>query len=96
MYNLTTDFQWDENKNLANNHKHGIDFHTATELWNDTQRVEITAPYPLENRSILIGRIDKQYWTAIFTRRDNTIRIISVRRSRKREVILYEQKEVSK
>ena len=89
-------FEWDENKNLANNHKHGIDFHTASELWNDTQRVEIKTSYPLENRSILIGKIREKHWTAIFTTRDNAIRIISVRRSRKREVTLYEQKEASK
>lgn len=45
----------------------GIDFNTARSLWNDENRVEIQAPYPLEDRHILIGMIDSKMWTAIFT-----------------------------
>ncbi|WP_274428107.1 hypothetical protein [Desulfosarcina sp. BuS5] len=37
--------------------KHDIDFDTAKKLWDDTHRVEILTSYPLENRSILIGKI---------------------------------------
>ena len=86
------EFEWDDAKNQINKTKHGIDFHTASYLWNDGNRVEIQASYPLENRSILIGKIDKKLWTVIFTRRGNTIRIISVRRARKQEAKLYGQK----
>jgi len=86
-------FEWDENKNLSNKYKHGIDFNSAMEIWNDIRRIEIEASYPLENRSILIGKIGEKHWTAIFTKRYKAIRIISVRRSRKKEVRLYEQKE---
>ena len=82
-------FEWDEKKSLTNKTKHGIDFDTAKNLWKDSNRVEIQTSYPLENRSILIGKIDKKLWTAIFTRRSNSIRIISVRRSRKKEEMLY-------
>ncbi len=88
-------FEWDENKSLSNVHKHGIDFNRATELWTDTKRIEIEISYPIENRSILIAKIDDKHWTAIFTRRSKRIRIISVRRSRKKEVRLYEEKEAS-
>jgi len=49
----------------------------------------------LEDRNILIGKIGRKLWTAIYTCRGNTIRIISVRRSREKETKLYEQKEVS-
>ena len=86
-------FQWDDEKNRSNQVKHGIDFDTAKALWDDANRVEIQSPYPLESRSILIGKVDKKLWTAIFTRRGSTIRIISVRRARKREANLYGQKE---
>jgi len=86
-------FEWDESKSPSNKHKHGIDFNRATELWKDTERIEIETPYPIENRSILIAKIGDKHWTAIFTRRPKGIRIISVRHSRKKEVSFYEEKE---
>ena len=86
-------FEWDNEKSRSNHAKHGIDFDTAKALWNDVNRVEIQSPYPLESRSILIGRLDKKLWTAIFTQRRSAVRIISVRHSRKREANLYGQKE---
>jgi len=88
-------FEWDDEKSRTNKAKHDIDFDTAKELWNDTNKVEILTSYPLENRSILIGKIDKKLWTAIFTRRSNSIRIISVRCTRKKETKLYGEKENS-
>jgi uncharacterized DUF497 family protein len=88
-------FEWDDKKSCTNKTKHDIDFDTAKKLWKDTNRVEILTSYPLENRSILIGKTDKKLWTAIFTRRGNVIRIISVRRARKKEAKLYGEKENS-
>ena len=87
------EFEWDERKNRRNKNKHGIDFETAMKLWNDKNRIEIQTPFPIENRSVLIGKIDKKLWSAIFTLRSNAIRIISVRRARRKEAKLYEQKE---
>ena len=43
-----------------------------------------------ESRYLLIGKISERYWSAIFTYRGETIRLISVRRSRKEEIELYE------
>jgi uncharacterized protein len=86
-------FEWDDTKSLANKSKHGIDFNRAREMWNDDNGLEIQAPYPLEERNILIAKIDDKLWTAIFTYRDDDIRIISVRRSRKKETRLHEEKE---
>ena len=83
------EFEWNEQKSRANSAKHGIDFETATQLWNDGDRVEIHTTFPDENRSIMIGRIDKKLWAAIFTRRGKSIRIISVRRARTKEAALY-------
>jgi len=86
-------FQWDEEKSQSNLEKHGIDFEAASALWVDPSRIEIQAPYPLENRRVLIGRTGKKLWTAIFTLREDEIRIISVRRSRRKEVRLYHEGE---
>jgi len=71
----------------------GIDFNIAREMWKDDNRVEIQAPYPLEERNVLIAKVDNKLWTAIFTYRGDDIRIILVRRSRKKETRLYEGKE---
>ena len=89
------EFEWDENKSHTNQAKHGIDFNVATELWLDENRVEVQTTFPSEKRSILIGRIGKKLWVAIFTRRENAIRIISVRRARDKETKLYEQEKNS-
>jgi len=34
-------FEWDNEKNHTNLNKHGIDFNTAKELWEDPNRIEI-------------------------------------------------------
>jgi uncharacterized DUF497 family protein len=86
------EFEWDEKKSRANKSKHGIDFKAALGLWNDQDRVEIQTKFPTENRNALIGKIGDKLWTAIFTRRADAIRIISVRRSRKKEAKLYDQR----
>ena len=86
------EFEWDEKKSRANKSKHGIDFNLAIELWKDRDRIEIQTNFTSENRNALIGKIGGKHWTAIFTRREDAIRIISVRRARKREAGLYEQK----
>ena len=85
-------FEWDEKKSRANKSKHGIDFDTAAELWSDPDRIEIQTNFSNENRNALIAKIGDKLWTAIFTRRQDAIRIISVRRARKKEAKLYEQK----
>jgi uncharacterized protein len=89
-------FEWDPGKSKANKEKHGIDFETAEILWSDDNRVEIHVSYPVEDRWILIGQKDNKLWTAIFTVRGNAIRIISVRRSRKKEADFYEEKSICK
>lgn len=86
-------FEWDVNKSNTNKIKHEIDFETAKDIWLDENRVEIHAPYPIENRGIIIGKFHNTLWTAICTMRGDAIRIISVRRSRKKEVELYDKEK---
>lgn len=85
-------FEWDEQKNETNKSKHGIDFNTAKKLWSDINRIEIQSSFSDEERNILIGKIHKKLWVAVFTIRKNAYRIISVRRARKKEGMLYEKK----
>jgi len=59
-------------------------------LWDDPDLIEIPARTDDEPRFLVIGRIGVKHWSGIITYRGNRIRIISVRRSRKEEVELYE------
>lgn len=83
-------FEFDERKSLANLEKHGIDFIEAQELWSDPYFIEIPAKTSDEPRFLVIGRIKGKHWSAVITPRSSKIRIISVRRSRKEEVAIYE------
>lgn len=83
-------FEFDERKSQVNLEKHGIDFNAAQELWTDPYFIEIPAKTSDEPRFLVIGRIRKKHWSAVITHRSNKIRIISVRRSRKEEVTIYE------
>jgi len=84
------DFEYDPKKSQTNLHKHGIDFDSAQELWLDADLIELSAKTTDEPRSLVIGKIGAKHWSAIITYRKSVIRIISVRRSRKSEVELYE------
>jgi uncharacterized protein len=87
-------FEYDGEKSAANKRKHGIDFEEAQELWSDPARVEIPARVTDEPRWLVIGRIADKHWSAVITRREESIRLISVRRSRDEEVELYESDEI--
>ena len=83
-------FEFDENKSLSNKKKHGIDFIEAQSLWNDPERVIIPSREMDEIRNMIIGRIEKKVWAAIYTIRRENIRIISVRKARENEKEIYE------
>lgn len=83
-------FEFDKNKSDINLKKHGIDFLEAQLIWDDSNAIEIPAKTLDEKRSLIIGKINQLFWSAIITYRFSNIRIISVRRSRKEEIIIYE------
>lgn len=82
-------FEFDEQKSKRNKEKHGIDFVEAQRIWEDPEVVMIPAKTISESRYLLIGKYDNRIWSAIFTLRNQKIRIISVRRSRKNEEEIY-------
>ena len=82
-------FEFDENKSKINKNKHGVDFETAIKLWDDPNSVEIPARWVDESRYVLIAVLDEEYWSAVFTKRNDKIRIISVRKSRENEKEIY-------
>ena len=85
------EFEFDEKKSRSNLKKHGMDFSEAQFLWLDPKRLEVTARSESESRFALIALYGDRLWTAIFTIREERIRIISVRRSRNEEEQGYYQ-----
>jgi uncharacterized protein len=88
------EFEFDTARSDNNRMKHGIDFHEAPSLWDDPDIVEIPAKLPDEARFLVIGMIDRKHWSGVITYRGGAIRIISVRRSRKEEVDIYESQGI--
>ena len=86
----TVEFEYDQRKSRSNEKKHGIDFVEAQPLWEDPDLIEIPARTIDEPRFLVVGRIGDDHWSAVVTYRKDRIRVISVRRSRKEEIDLYE------
>ena len=84
------DFEFDSKKSNDNKKKHGIDFYEAQGLWDDPDLIEIPVKTNDEPRFLIIGKASGKHWSGVITYRAEKIRIISVRRSRKEEVDIYE------
>ena len=82
-------FEFDRNKSDLNLQKHGIDFISAQRLW-ENKVVQLKVTELPEERYFNFGVLDGKHWTAVVTYRGTNIRIISVRRSAKKEVEYYE------
>jgi uncharacterized DUF497 family protein len=87
-------FEFDEAKSKSNLEKHGIDFVQAQALWGDPRLLELPARTADEPRFLLIGVIESIHWSAVVAYRSESIRIISVRRSRAEEVKFYESEDL--
>ena len=84
------EFEYDPAKSEANRKKHGIDFEEAQALWSDPYSRGFVAKSDDEDRFAIIATFKRKLWVAFYTPRANKVRIISVRRARTNERILYE------
>jgi len=82
-------FEFDPAKSAANLAKHGIDFEAAQAIWRDDFRLGIASNFAGEERLVVVGRIGDRLWAAAITYRAEAVRIISVRRARRKEEVLY-------
>ncbi len=83
-------FEWDDNKEQINIKKHGMDFETASRVFDDENRIEIYDDLhsDYEDRYITIGMIDEITCIAmvVYTERGtDVIRIISARKATPKE-----------
>jgi uncharacterized protein len=84
------EFEFDPARSASNLDKHGIGFTAVQALWDDVMRAEIPARTAGEERWLVIGQIEGKHWSVVVTYREQQVRIISARRSRKEERALYE------
>jgi uncharacterized DUF497 family protein len=84
------DFEFDLAKSESNKDKHGIDFIEAQALWLDEKRLVVPLETTSEERYIIIAQLRGKCWSAVYTNRNDRLRIISVRRSRDKEKHRYE------
>jgi uncharacterized DUF497 family protein len=86
---LNMNFSWDEDKRISNLKKHGIDFIDAEALFDG--RPVYTYPSPRENeaRFVTVGFIQGIAVAVVWVERDDTVRLISLRRARDGEKRTY-------
>ena len=84
------EFEFAKRESESYKRKHGIDFVEAQALWDDPDRIEIPTRTEDEPRTLVIGKISGKHWSAVISFRGEKVRIISVRRSRKEEIDIYE------
>ncbi len=86
-------FEWDDDKNLINQQKHGVSFEEARELVeSETDYLEIfdSEHSDFEDRFIAIGPIGRGLVMVVYTEREEDItRIIGARLANKNEQALY-------
>lgn len=85
--------EWDEAKNQSNQHKHGVSFEEASEVFaSDVDYLEIFDDEHSEDeeRFIALGPIRRGLVLVVWTERDDeVVRIISARWSTERERRLF-------
>ena len=86
------EFEWDQSKASTNLRKHGVDFADAVTVLYDDCAVTVSDDELDEQRYVTIG-MDAlgRVLVVIYTLRAERIRIISTRRSRRRERAAYMQ-----
>ena len=84
------EFEFDKNKSVSNKQKHGINLEEASALW-AAPHIEIAKTLD-EPRFMVIGKVHGKFYSCVYTTRGvGIIRLISARRSRKAEEVIYHE-----
>ena len=94
--NKRSDFEWDRNKDEANQGKHGVSFALAQLAFIDPNRVilEDLEHSDDENRFYCLGKVSDGIMTVRFTYRNNKIRIIGAGYWRKGKKIYESENKI--
>jgi len=89
---MTDEYSWDENKRSKTLKERGLDFAEMDSFdWDNALTLEDHDSDSGETRFISIGWLINTLVVAVWCSRDETTRIISLRRASRRERKLYEQ-----
>ncbi|HYX34648.1 MAG TPA: BrnT family toxin [Oligoflexus sp.] len=86
-------FSWDDSKNKANQEKHGLSFEDVIPVFSDEWSIVRPDPDHTEERWVILGTA--RYLVvvvAVYSYRDDIIRIISARKATAKERRSYEEK----
>ena len=83
-------YEWDNNKNIRNIDKHGIDFEVINCFEWESALIDSHFRNS-ELRFRAIGFINSRLYVVIYIIRNANIRVISIRKSNTREAKFYEQ-----
>jgi uncharacterized DUF497 family protein len=78
-------FEWDERKRAANLKKHGLDLLDAINLFDGRPVITYPSPRNNEERFVTVGILAETFVALVWTERDDTIRLISLRKARNEE-----------
>ena len=84
------DFEYDPKKSETNLKKHGIALEEAKGLWL-VPSVELQAKTVDEERFMIIGKLKEALYSCIYAKRKEKIRLISIRRSSRKEEEIYHE-----
>jgi uncharacterized DUF497 family protein len=90
------EFEWDDDKNAENIKKHGIDFKTAMQAFDDDRAIPFADPDHStvgEPRYALLGMCEAGLVFISFTYRGEKSRIITVRKASKRMQRMYAEND---
>jgi uncharacterized protein len=87
----TSDFEWDDAKAASNLAKHKVSFEAAVAVFADPEMVVVSATRQSdgEARFRAVGAIEARLFTVVYTMRGGRKRLISARRSNRREERAY-------
>ena len=91
---MSLQFEWDEAKAIANEHKHGVSFEEAVTVFGDPSSLTIfdTEHSDTEDRFIDIGlSASGRVLVVVYAERGTRIRIVSCREAARTERRQYEQ-----
>jgi uncharacterized DUF497 family protein len=91
-----SDFEWDSEKDVLNQKKHGVSFAMAQVAFLDSNRIilEDLGHDDKENRFYCLGRVSEEIMTVRFTYRNNKIRIIGAGYWRKGKKIYERENKI--
>lgn len=92
-----TEFEWDTDKDLSNQKKHGVSFNIAQYAFADPHRVileDVTHSTEIEKRYFCLGIVGEGILTVRFTYREKRIRIFGAGYWRKGRRIYDEQNQL--